>query len=66
VSRRVVVPVRTWDDNPCDCDFAEGLVEDDADPETYLYVCWCGQECRVAKDDPEIVAAMAEARGTHA
>jgi hypothetical protein len=57
---RTVVPLRMWDENPCDCDLAEGLVEDDGDPTTYLYVCWCAREWRVPKDDPEIVAALAE------
>jgi hypothetical protein len=57
----IVVPLREWADNPCDCDHAEGLVEDDGDAETYLYVCWCGQEWRVAKDDPEVQAAAAAA-----
>lgn len=59
---KVLVRVRIWAENPCDCgDHAEGCVVDDGDDETYLYACWCGKEVRVAQDDAEVLEAIAAA-----
>lgn len=56
-----MVGYRQWAENPCDCGHAEGCIIDDGDPETYLYVCWDERTTRVARDDPEVLEAIAGA-----
>lgn len=58
-AEKVLLGYGTWQENPCDCDVAEGCVVDDGDPATYRYECWCAETWRVAVDDPEVVAALA-------
>jgi hypothetical protein len=61
IAERVVVPLRMWAESPCDrdgCIHPEGLVVDRGG-ERLVYICWCGTEVEVLRDDEEIVAAMA-------
>jgi hypothetical protein len=47
--------------DPCPyCKSNYFMVEDDGDEETYRIGCWCGAKCRCPKDDPDMVAYLAE------
>lgn len=36
------------------CKESHGAFEDDGDPETVKYLCWCGASARVRRDDPDL------------
>jgi hypothetical protein len=58
----VILGYRDWPGTHCPyCNGSYGAVEDDGDKK-YLYHCWCGATARVAKDDPDILAAIEASR----
>lgn len=55
--------VRGYDTVPERCPYCGGshmAFVDDGDDATYQVKCWCGAKARVRKDDPDLVALLAD------
>jgi hypothetical protein len=60
---KVILGYRDWPGTHCPyCGGSYGAIEDDGITSKYLYRCWCGATARVAKDDPDILAAIGASR----
>lgn len=57
---KLILGYQHWPGVECPyCHEGTGAIEDDGG-EKYLYRCWCGATARVAKDDPDLLAALVE------